>query len=422
MSPKEGEIKFSLRTVKSLLPIGCIAILLVLPIPLTTCTRQVHSDLIQAAKKGDIDSVEASLGAGADVNAKNRLGQTALMLAARNAHTKIVRALLDNGAEVNAEDGDGHTALIYAAGHGDIEVIQTLLAEGADVNVKGKDGDTAFRTAVRSGRTEVVRLLKDAGAKDERASDNGGEVRAAIPRWPFIAFLSIVAFGVLACLIPLAQRRERLGGVLLAPGRTLQDVAKQPDWVAPFFLVLASALLGALAASGSFLTSMGSRPPGLPIFMMVMPLFFMVVVATIFGYGAWFVRTGSIWLLARISGERTRFYPLLSAVGYAYLPVLLQATVAAGMLAFGVAQISGLSITMPTSLAGLFPALAAGKAPLRVLLGEIEIFSLWSLVLMVIGVQRVYGFRMRQAAAIGAIYWILVVGATVGVAALWQGG
>ena len=151
----------------------------------------------------------------------------------------------------------------------------------------------------------------------------------------------------------------------------------------------------------------------------------MVVGATIFGYGAWFVRTGSIWLLARISGERTRFYPLLSAVGYAYLPVLLRATVAAGMLAFGVAQISGLSITMPTSLAGLFPALAAGKAPLRVLLGEIEIFSLWSLVLMVIGVQRVYGFRMRQAAVIGAIYWILVVGARVGVAALysiWQGG
>lgn len=241
--------------------------------------------------------------------------------------------------------------------------------------------------------------------------------------WPFTAALGVLGLGALACLIPLARRRERLGGMLLAPRSALRDVAGQPDWIAPLSLVLVFALLGSMAQSGKFLEAVGGSGGGISdserILIVIVP-FLMVVGMLAFNLGAWVVRTGCIWLLARISGEKTRFYPLLSAVGYASLPEwLFGGIITACVIAFGGADLSPtFSIAPPTSLAGLFPDLTAENMPLQHLLGRIEPFGLWSLVLAVIGVQRVCGCAMRKAALIGAIYWMLVLGTTVGVVAI----
>ena len=53
---------------------------------------------------------------GANVDAVDRVGRTALMLAAENGHTDIVNALAGtHGANVDAVDRDGWTALMHAA-------------------------------------------------------------------------------------------------------------------------------------------------------------------------------------------------------------------------------------------------------------------------------------------------------------------
>ena len=76
------------------------------------------------------------------------------------------------------------------------------------------------------------------------------------------------------------------------------------------------------------------------------------------------------------------------------------------------------SFTMPTSLAGLFSGLAAGNNPMRALLGEIELFALWSVVLTIVGVQRVYEVSMMKAGFVVILYWLLSVGAIVGFVAI----
>ena len=155
--------------------------------------------LIEASYNGETDKVQALLAKGADVNAKDIMGVTALMEAAMQGHTETVKVLLTHGADVSAKTNDGNTALMGAAleSHTDIvlallakgadvaprtntgatplmgaaieghtDIVQVLLAKGANVNAKDNDGNTAMMWAKREGHKEIVRILKEAGAKE----------------------------------------------------------------------------------------------------------------------------------------------------------------------------------------------------------------------------------------------------------------
>ena len=88
-----------------------------------------------------------------------------LILAAYYGDLSEVKRLLDTGAEVNAKTKDGQTALIYASIKGDPKVVEMLLAKGAEVNTKDNNGKTALILATRMNHPEVRELLIRAGAK-----------------------------------------------------------------------------------------------------------------------------------------------------------------------------------------------------------------------------------------------------------------
>lgn len=120
----------------------------------------------QAALAGDAERISALVANGADVNATDANGRTALMIAASAGKTSVVDVLLTRGANPNVTDSkDGRTALIIATegGHGD--VARALLSKGADPNLKDKAGETAMSRAQRLGHVYIGRLLKQAGAK-----------------------------------------------------------------------------------------------------------------------------------------------------------------------------------------------------------------------------------------------------------------
>jgi ankyrin repeat protein len=130
-------------------------------------SNAADSELVDAVRQSDTRTVAAILESGADPNARDEIGATALMYAAALATPDCLRILIDAGAEVNATSGAGATALTWAGG--DTAKIQLLLDRGGNINARSKDGTTALVTAARRGNTEAMRLLLARGA-DPRAS------------------------------------------------------------------------------------------------------------------------------------------------------------------------------------------------------------------------------------------------------------
>ncbi|PJB73639.1 MAG: hypothetical protein CO093_00235 [Alphaproteobacteria bacterium CG_4_9_14_3_um_filter_47_13] len=134
-----------------------------------------NTALMVAAKRANRAIVELLLNEGADVNLKNREGDTALAIAEWHGHTDIVRILREpNLPDANAKDENGMIALIKAAENGHTNTVRILLEKGADVNAKNNYGGTALMLAAGQGHPETVRLLLEKGA-DVNAQDDAGD-------------------------------------------------------------------------------------------------------------------------------------------------------------------------------------------------------------------------------------------------------
>ncbi|MGQ0766484.1 MAG: ankyrin repeat domain-containing protein [Gemmatimonadota bacterium] len=95
--------------------------------------------------------------------------------AAMRGDTARVRLLLRQGADVNAAQGDGMTALHWAAARGDAPQVRMLVFAGARLEALTRNGSyTALHLAARAGRATAVRALLDAGANARAATTSGG--------------------------------------------------------------------------------------------------------------------------------------------------------------------------------------------------------------------------------------------------------
>ena len=93
-----------------------------------------QADIADAASKGNKAEIARLLKRGADVNAQQADGATALQWAAYRGDAKLAELLLKAGAKADLANHDGATPLWLAAARGDAAVIQALLKGGADAN------------------------------------------------------------------------------------------------------------------------------------------------------------------------------------------------------------------------------------------------------------------------------------------------
>lgn len=126
--------------------------------------------VVDAASKDDAAEVARLLKRGADVNAQQADGATALQWAAYHGDASLAEELLKAGAKPGLANHDGATPLWLAAARGDAAVVRVLLKGGADANEPLPLGRRPLMLAARSGSVEAVRELLDHGA-DVNASE-----------------------------------------------------------------------------------------------------------------------------------------------------------------------------------------------------------------------------------------------------------
>ncbi len=142
--------------------------------------------LMWASKRKHKKIVEILIKAGVEINAKDKYGQTALIFAfptrlgetllqafidiinnvdlvsnsSEGNEKEILEMLIEAGADVNAKDDWGNTALIKACKSGYKKIVELLLYYEADVNAKNDWGNTALMVASERGHEEIVQLLE----------------------------------------------------------------------------------------------------------------------------------------------------------------------------------------------------------------------------------------------------------------------
>ena len=125
-----------------------------------------------AALQGDIDSLKAALGEGADIEAFSQDGATPLMLAASEGHHNAVKLLLASGANIDATSMKGWTTLMNAVRKQDARTVELLVSNGADVNHLSPDRWTALAEASYQGQKEIMEMLLRCGADTESRSSH----------------------------------------------------------------------------------------------------------------------------------------------------------------------------------------------------------------------------------------------------------
>jgi uncharacterized protein len=129
-----------------------------------------QAEIADAASKGNTAEIERLLKSGADVNAQQPDGATALQWAAYRGDARLAELLLKAGAKPGVANHNGATPLWLAAMRGDAAVIEALLKGGADANEPLPLGRRPLMLAARSGQVDAVRALLDRGA-DVNASE-----------------------------------------------------------------------------------------------------------------------------------------------------------------------------------------------------------------------------------------------------------
>ena len=124
-----------------------------------------YTGLLAAAQQGDLAKAKKLLASGANVNARDPYGRTAVHIAAHARQRELIRALAQAGADLELLENDRYDAVTIAAVADDEESLRVLLGLGASAKLTTSRYDgTALIAAAHLGHDGVVKQLIAAGA------------------------------------------------------------------------------------------------------------------------------------------------------------------------------------------------------------------------------------------------------------------
>ncbi|WP_339267023.1 ankyrin repeat domain-containing protein [Paenibacillus sp. FSL K6-1330] len=121
--------------------------------------QNMDHELIEYAEQGNTEQVRQLLQSGANINATDEQGRTAVMAATYHNHVGTVEALIQAGADINIRDKQLNNVFLYAGAEGMMEILRLAIEADADVTLTNRFGGTALIPASDRGHVEIVQEL-----------------------------------------------------------------------------------------------------------------------------------------------------------------------------------------------------------------------------------------------------------------------
>lgn len=138
--------------------------IILLPLLFLLAVPAWAQNIFKAAQFNDITGLKFLLNYGINVDDKDALGNTPLIIAIKNGQKRAADFLLEKDANVDAQNKAGNTALIIACTNGDMEDVNLLIEHHAGLDIQNAGGVTALIAAVKAGDTQAVKQLLQSGA------------------------------------------------------------------------------------------------------------------------------------------------------------------------------------------------------------------------------------------------------------------
>lgn len=158
------QTKFYMYLVQVLLVIGC---------------QTIDQSLIQAIRLQDITAVKKSISGGANPNAVDLDGTSALNLAVSSGNFLIVETLVEQGASLSTPRDSGMSPLSVAVLVGNVEIVKYLLQQGAPIEVDSTWGNSPLSYALDNSAVAEM-LLKDKRGTELLNKQNGSGITPLI--------------------------------------------------------------------------------------------------------------------------------------------------------------------------------------------------------------------------------------------------
>lgn len=119
--------------------------------------------IVDAAHRGDLETVRLAVQSGADVNSRDTDGRTALMLASAAGYASIAEFLLARGADPNLIDIEGSSSMIFAVENGRADILAQLIYKRGDLTLRNKKNERAADLALDRCDAQSMQLMFRSG-------------------------------------------------------------------------------------------------------------------------------------------------------------------------------------------------------------------------------------------------------------------
>ena len=230
---------------------------------------------------------------------------------------------------------------------------------------------------------------------------------------------------------PAKNSFQRIAGVLFAPAETFRDIARRPDILVPLILLLVigfvttALIIPRMDFEAAFREQMASQnskmsDADLERAAKMGSAFGKVMAWTgpIWGILIWMIIAGVLLLAHRLFGGEGNFKQALSTVLYSWIPLTINGIVT------GIVAVARGGEIDPTSMQTLVKSNPAFLVDMKenpilfAVLSSLDVFTIWTLILLVIGFATLSRLSRARSAAIIISLWLVTVVVKVGFAAM----